>query len=842
MADPVRRVEKTESTGPGKVKKVIDHDQGVGRQVQAKRAHGVGREDSSHAEFRQGHDIGAIIDLVRGQRVVGAVARQEQYLPVGGRDDLQDGGAEPVLDRAFCDGILRRERFESRAPDYGDFVQVPRQNLYPRIMHSVKPAFIRLSPFLCLTAFVSAVLYPFVFLQKALYWGDLYLYFYPMQDFVRESLLRGRVPLWNPYVLCGQPLFGNPQSWVFYPATFLLAAAPVWLFFTLSAVLHLVVAALGAYLYLRRICHDRLGALLGASVYAGSGYLVARLQFPNMAQSTAYLPFLLLLVDRLIAKPEIGYAGLTAVVVALCTLAAHAQIAYLTLLCAAAYAAARLYQSRRHGERVLRAFAWLAASITVGLAAASVQLLPSLQLIRNSTREELRWFEATRFTLNPEELVNFAAPHFYGHPARGDYWGSGNLWESCVYVGIIPLLLAALVIKVKSRRPAVAFYSFIGLVSLLLAMGAWGGLFWIAFYAVPGVSSFHDPARFAFLTTFAFAALSAIGMKLLRERGLSPAARSGIAGIALIDLCWFSSGLNPAVDPSALQIVSRPPVGQARVYSYAQRDLWRHFINYADYGPAAAGYLALLSTSMAPNAMARLGVAEASGYEPVPIRAMTQMDRAIRQAYWQRNDRARGLLSGLGVGIVSQPSGLRMAGEKPIPAPGWRTWSALRPGPSMWLTGGFIEVRDAPESLGTLSSPAFHHRDNVTLQGSGPAVTAFSSDGSVEVSADGLRGRVFAGAGGAILVRSAAYYPGWEPAVDGIPRPLLRVNHALQGVFVPEGRHQVEFQFRPQVFRVGLYITLGSMTLVSFALCLGWLARRTNRNGRRGKEDLRHNV
>ena len=84
------------------------------------------------------------------------------------------------------------------------------------------------------------------------------------------------------------------------------------------------------------------------SLYAGSGYVVARLQFPNMAQSTAYLPWLLLLVDRMVAKTEIGYAGLIAFVVALCILAAHAQIAYMTLACACLYAIARLYQARRH--------------------------------------------------------------------------------------------------------------------------------------------------------------------------------------------------------------------------------------------------------------------------------------------------------------------------------------------------------------------------------------------------------------------------------------------------------------------------------------------------------------
>src|SRR5688500_7553940 len=143
------------------------------------------------------------------------------------------------------------------------------------VNESVRPsAFRRVGPLAVIFCFVVAVLYPFTVFGRALYWGDLYLYFYPMQEFVRHTLLDGLIPLWNPYVLCGQPLIGNPQSWVFYPGTLLLLIMPVWLFFTVNAVVHLAVAGWGTYLFLKRICHDRMSAIVGAITYAGSGYLI----------------------------------------------------------------------------------------------------------------------------------------------------------------------------------------------------------------------------------------------------------------------------------------------------------------------------------------------------------------------------------------------------------------------------------------------------------------------------------------------------------------------------------------------------------------------------------------
>src|SRR5688572_15289025 len=122
----------------------------------------------------------------------------------------------------------------------------------PADSESVKVSpFRRLGPRAAIFCFVVGVLYPFTLFGRALYWGDLYLYFYPMQEFVRQSLLDGQIPLWNPYVLCGQPLVGNPQSWVFYPGTLLLLVTPTWIFLTVNAVIHLAGAGWGTYLFLK---------------------------------------------------------------------------------------------------------------------------------------------------------------------------------------------------------------------------------------------------------------------------------------------------------------------------------------------------------------------------------------------------------------------------------------------------------------------------------------------------------------------------------------------------------------------------------------------------------------
>jgi hypothetical protein len=48
-----------------------------------------------------------------------------------------------------------------------------------------------------------------------------------------------------------------------------------------------------------------------------------------------------------------------------------------------------------------------------------------------------------------------------------------------------------------------------------------------------------------------------------------------------------------------------------------------------------------------------------------------------------------------------------------------------------------------------------------------------------------------------VLVLHDLYYPGWEVTVDGEAKPMLRTNLLFRGVEVPQGKHRVEFAFRP---------------------------------------------
>ncbi|MBC8104533.1 MAG: hypothetical protein H7Z41_18315, partial [Cytophagales bacterium] len=52
-----------------------------------------------------------------------------------------------------------------------------------------------------LAAVVVLLFWPLIFGQKALFFGDISLYFTPLLQFQRGELLsHGRIPLWNPTI------------------------------------------------------------------------------------------------------------------------------------------------------------------------------------------------------------------------------------------------------------------------------------------------------------------------------------------------------------------------------------------------------------------------------------------------------------------------------------------------------------------------------------------------------------------------------------------------------------------------------------------------------------------
>ncbi|QVK17122.1 YfhO family protein [Mycoplasmatota bacterium] len=69
-----------------------------------------------------------------------------------------------------------------------------------------------------------------------------------------------------------------------------------------------------------------------------------------------------------------------------------------------------------------------------------------------------------------------------------------------------------------------------------------------------------------------------------------------------------------------------------------------------------------------------------------------------------------------------------------------------------------------------------------------------------------------------LLVLSIPYSKGWSVKVDGKEYPYEKVNVGFIGLFLPEGNHNIELQYRPPYFSLGLATTIISGILLTFIL------------------------
>lgn len=691
---------------------------------------------------------------------------------------------------------------------------------------------------------------------RALYWGDILLYFEPMHHFEREMLLQGQIPLWNPYLLGGQPFVGNPQMWVFFPTTPLLAYVPAWLYLNIVCFVSILLCGIFFYHFLFRWTRSGWASLMGGMTYMGSACIIARLQFPPMVMSAPFCPLLLLLIDKQLDAPHIKNCVIIALTVGLLVLAAHPQMAYFILGIGTVYTLLRLWDfaSLQEPEQIvkwwMRSLFPLVLALLWGVALSAVQVLPVLQLTRESPRVEMDVKEANRFYLEPKHLLTLILPHYWGHPATSDFRERGNAWEPALFIGWLPILFIGVAIKSFRKRRVVAFWFVVAAVSMWLAFGMHGGLFWLAFYYLPGLSRFHDPARFLYLTTVAFAFLTGIGAKAFVEK--SKFIKGAVLACCVaIPLIAYSPEWNPTIPYQQLDYV--PQIAQThlnrggRLYIPHYVNLWRRYVNYNDYGRNDRRTMQAFMNTLIPNIGMRYGTEMVYGYEPVPVAAPLILEGLITLELDRGEPiatRLMSLLNGTTLIQVTEEDVFNARLKHLTTQGGMKAYHNRDSLGEAWLVRSVRRVEGRRRILATLTDPAFNPALEavVTLGDDGKPVAELEAlEGSAVTNSptntvkseqrktDRLVFTVDSGDKPSFLVASLAAYPGWKADCDGTPLRLYRTDRAIFGMAIPEGRHTVTLTYQPAAFRIGLFISLLALGGILGSVGFLWFSREQNK-------------
>lgn len=372
----------------------------------------------------------------------------------------------------------------------------------------------------CLLVLAGAVAacFPQVVLDGGVFFvQDMMVQNIPFAHYLHDALAEGRLPLWEPRINAGFPLFAEGQVGALYPPNWLGAAllspaqAVTW-----SVLVHLWLAGAGMFLYLRRgLSSGWHGALLAGIVYGLSGFLVVRGMSPNFVAATAGVPWLFLALEVGLRTGRPARVGLCGGIVALQMLAGHPQAAAYGALAAVLYGGLRTWQLQ------CWPIAWRGALIAVpGVAICVVQLWPTMELAALTARAgAIEYSQFVAMSLPPERLLTLVLPDWFGNSAHGSYWGraDGFFIQLCGYVGVLTLPLAVVGAR-QSHTSARAGLALLTVLGLMLSLGQFSGLF-ETLYAVPGLRQFRIPTRFLMWWAFGAAALAGLGLdRMLRDQ------------------------------------------------------------------------------------------------------------------------------------------------------------------------------------------------------------------------------------------------------------------------------------------------------------------------------------
>ena len=378
---------------------------------------------------------------------------------------------------------------------------------------------------LALLGLVLAALFYRLLDGQTLFWGLPTLQFYPWRQFAFAELRAGHLPGWNPTLGAGAPLLANYQTAVFYPPNWLFLVLPGPQAMSWGAVLHVVWAGLGMWLFAGALGLTPFGRGMSTLSYALSGYLIARLgSFPT-AGAVVWMPWVIWLVHRTITRQDVSAAGFLALAFGMQLLVGHAQTTWYSTYGAGLYALwLALWQIRNLPLRSrISALLLTGAAMLLGVAVAAIQLVPTAEYLQQSQRSGgLDYDTLTNFSYHPMRLLTLLSPDFFGTPADGSYLTKGIYYEDAAYIGFIPFVsaLAAVIGWFRKRKsladhPAfrsVPFWSMLALAAGVIATGRHGPVFRVLYDYVPTFDAFRDPVRWLILVVFSLSVLAGIGV------------------------------------------------------------------------------------------------------------------------------------------------------------------------------------------------------------------------------------------------------------------------------------------------------------------------------------------
>lgn len=701
--------------------------------------------------------------------------------------------------------------------------------------------------------------------------SDLYMQMIPWQSAVRQSLLHGEMPLWNPYLLCGNILAANMQSTVYDPLHLLSLVLSHPQALTYNAAMSFFLCALFTFAFAREFGLREIPALITAAAYMFGGMLSFFIAWP-LGRAWAIFPLVLFAVRLVIYERSRRSAVLLTIAFAMLIVVGHPESILHVVALGAVYGAYELNRNRSIKAIVL---AIVAGVLALGITA--ISLLPFWTSARETVEFGVRhtMYAPADFVSDPAMVVkrvkHSLIPFWGGQPQRDSY---NDEWEpTTLRVGSLVLSLALSALVLAPRRRGTWFFLIVAIICAFAALNAWpiahllhelplfnialnerlafAAVFALAMLTGIAVDSWPDAtnhkrawicAGIALTLCFAFGIASHFMAMQQLAKGLLPPVVQQLTLAELLPLfalvLLFALKAQPRIAlPIVLALVLiQRSVEDGGIYpAIPERSFYPSIpvLEHMQKDTSGPFRLVGLHYAFLPDAAALYGLEDARGYEAMTNKRLFETYRVWSEhqgvSFNRVTERSKPFLSFLNVKyalgsldpvedeqwkiVVQDRQSKLLENTRVLPrafVPRWVRYE--RDANGVLLT--MINTTDFAERA-VITAPEYKPHDIAN----GPGTIGIKRIGhakgwdlDAKMIDDGW------------VVISDTAWPGWRAYVDGKRVETRFANHAFIGVFVPKGNHNVRVIFAPESFTRGRNISL--LTLGVAAVLLWWTGRK----------------
>jgi len=343
---------------------------------------------------------------------------------------------------------------------------------------------------------------------------DMLDWFYPMRQLISDSLRAHILPLWNPYIQLGFPIFADPQSGALYPITWVISYVFDYDIYVIGFdyFLHILIGFWGFKKLGQSLGWSHRTAIVLGVTYAGCGFFVSNAQHLTYVISAAWLPWIVYSYWELWKSSTIKSALSLSFFMGMLLTGGYPAffitISYGLLFYFFYYSIRKVKNNHFSSlSKIVKMHFIALICFLLQTACFLYYFIQSMPLINRTTGLSIE--QAQTFPFSPMTMISLLIPHAI--TSNHDFWQT-SISMANGYIGISTLVLIAFSISYNRSR---IIWKLI-LVSLLfygISLGDFFVLRKMLYEYVPLMNLFRYPALFRIFFMF--------GMLLIAGNGLA---------------------------------------------------------------------------------------------------------------------------------------------------------------------------------------------------------------------------------------------------------------------------------------------------------------------------------